>query len=74
MSSLAASSGLLLISFNIFLNFLPLGPLINIQKVMHFTHFEIIKHSLSIIAPVVKTTVPEKEIKKVINMSLLYVF
>ena len=57
-----------------FLNFLPLGPLINIQKVMHFTHFEIIKHALSIIAPVVKTTVPKKEIKKVINMSRLYVF
>ena len=56
-----------------FLNFLPLGPLINIQKVMHFTHFEIIKHSLGIMSPVVKTTVPEKEIKKVINMSRIYV-
>jgi fatty acid desaturase len=57
-----------------FLNFLPLGPLINIQKVMHFTHFEIIKHSLGITSAVVKTTVPEKEIKKVVNMSRLYVF
>ena len=57
-----------------FLNFLPLGPLINIQKVMHFTHFEIVKHSLGIISLVVKTTVPEKEIKKVIHMSRLYVF
>ena len=41
---------------------------------MHFTHFEIIKHSLGIISSVVKTTVPEKEIKKVINMSRIYVF
>ena len=57
-----------------FLNFLPLGPLINIQKVMHFTHFEIMKHSLGIISLVVKNTVPEKEIKKVIYMSRLYVF
>ena len=56
-----------------FLNFLPLGPLINIQKVMHFTHFEIVKHSLGIISLVVKTTVPEKEVKKVINMSRIYV-
>ena len=55
------------------LNFLPLGPLINIQKVRHFTHFEIIKHSLCIISSVVKITVPEKEIKKVINSSRLYV-
>jgi fatty acid desaturase len=57
-----------------FLNFLPLGPLINIQKVMHCTHFAIVKHSLGIISLVVKTTVPEKEIKKVINMSRIYVF
>ena len=56
-----------------FLNFLPLGPLLNIQKVMHFTHFEIIKHSLGIISAVVKTTVPENEIKKVVNMSRIYV-
>jgi fatty acid desaturase len=56
-----------------FLNFLPLGPLINIQKVMHFTHFEIVKHSLGIISLVVKTTVPEKEVKKVINMSRIYI-
>ena len=47
-----------------FLNFLPLGPIINIQKIRHFTHFEIIKHSFGIITPVVKVTVPEKEIKK----------
>ena len=55
------------------LNFLPLGPLINIQKIRHFTHFEIIKHSLGIITPVVKITVPEKEIRKIINSSRLYV-
>ena len=54
------------------LNFLPLGPLINIQKIRHFTHFEIIKHSFGIITPVVKVTVPEKEIKKIINSSRLY--
>lgn len=55
------------------LNFLPLGPLINIQKVRHFTHFEIIKHSIGIISSVIKLTVPEKEIKKVINSSRWYV-
>jgi len=55
------------------LNFLPLGPLINIQKIRHFTHFEIIKHSFGIITPVVNITVPEKEIKKIINSSRLYV-
>ena len=54
------------------LNFLPLGPIINIQKVRHFTHFEIIKHSLGIVSNVVKTTVPENEITKVINSSRLY--
>ncbi len=54
------------------LNFLPLGPIINIQKIRHFTHFEIIKHSLGIITPVVNITVPEKEIKKIINSSRLY--
>ena len=55
------------------LNFLPLGPIINIQKIRHFTHFEIIKHSFGIITPVVNITVPEKEIKKIINSSRLYV-
>ncbi len=55
------------------LNFLPLGPIINIQKVRHFTHFEIIKHSLGFISNVVKLTVPKKEIKKVITMSRIYV-
>ena len=55
------------------LNFLPLGPIINIQKVRHFTHFEIIKHSLGIISSVVKITAPENEIKKVINSSRLYI-
>ena len=55
------------------LNFLPLGPIINIQKVRHFTHFEIIKHSLGLISNVVKITVPKKEINKVINMSRIYV-
>ena len=55
------------------LNFLPLGPIINIQKVRHFTHFEIIKHSLGIFSDVVKQTVPENEIKKVKNSSRLYV-
>ena len=55
------------------LNFLPLGPIINIQKIRHFTHFEIIKHSFGIITPVVNITVPEKEIKKIINSSRVYV-
>ncbi len=55
------------------LNFLPLGPIINIQKIRHFTHFEIIKHSFGIITPVVKVTVPQTEIKKIINSSRLYV-
>jgi len=55
------------------LNFLPLGPIINIQKVRHFTHFEILKHSLGIVSSVVKTTVPENEINKVIHSSRLYV-
>ncbi len=55
------------------LNFLPLGPIINIQKVRHFTHFEIVKHSLGIVSDVVKLTVPENEVKKVINSSRLYV-
>ena len=55
------------------LNFLPLGPILNIQKVRHFTHFEIIKHSLGIISKVVKLTVPKNEINKVINSSRLYV-
>ena len=54
------------------LNFLPLGPILNIQKVRHFTHFEIIKHSLGIISEVVKLTVPENEIKKLINSSRLH--
>ena len=55
------------------LNFLPLGPIINIQKVRHFTHFEILKHSLGIVSSVVKTTVPDNEINKVITSSRLYV-
>lgn len=55
------------------LNFLPLGPIINIQKVRHFTHFEILKHSFGIVSKVVKTTVPENEINKVIHSSRLYV-
>ncbi len=55
------------------LNFLPLGPIINIQKIRHFTHFEIIKHSFGIITPVINITVPKKEIKKIINSSRLYV-
>ena len=55
------------------INFLPLGPILNIQKVRHFTHFEIIKHSMGIISEVVKLTVPESEIKKVINSSRLYI-
>ena len=55
------------------INFLPLGPIINFQKVRHFTHFEILKHSLGVMSEVVKKTVPEKEIKKVILFSRLYV-
>ena len=48
------------------LNFLPLGPIINIQKIRHFTHFEIIKHSFGIITPVVNITVPKKRLKKLL--------
>jgi len=55
------------------INFLPFGSLLNIQKIRHFTHFEIIKHSLGIVSPVVKMTVPEKEIRKVINSSRVHV-
>jgi fatty acid desaturase len=55
------------------INFLPFGSLLNIQKIRHFTHFEIIKHSLNIISPVVKMTVPEKEIKKVVNSSRIHI-
>ena len=55
------------------INFLPLGPLLNIQKIRHFTHFEIIKHSFGVISPVVKMTVPESEIKKVVISSGFYV-
>ena len=56
------------------LNFLPLGPILNIQKVRHFTHYEIIKHSFGAISNVVKLTVPEMEIQKLINSSRLHVF
>jgi len=55
------------------ISFLPFGPLLNIQKIRHFTHFEIIKHSLGVVTPVVKITVPKEEIKRVINSSRLYV-
>ena len=55
------------------INFLPFGSLLNIQKIRHFTHFEIIKHSLNIISPVVKMSVPEKEIKKVVNSSRTHI-
>lgn len=55
------------------INFLPLGPLFNIQKIRHFTHFEIIKHAFGIISPVVRMTVPEAEIKKVISSSRIYI-
>ena len=55
------------------INFLPFGPLLNIQKIRHFTHFEIIKHSFGVVSPVVRMTVPNTEINKVINSSRLYV-
>lgn len=55
------------------INFLPLGPILNIQKIRHFTHFEIIKHAFGIISPVVGMTVPDAEVKKVINSSRMYV-
>ena len=55
------------------ISFIPFGPLLNIQKVRHFTHYEIVKHAMGIISPVVKMTVPEKEIRRVINSSRLYV-
>ena len=50
-----------------------MGPLLNIQKIRHFTHFEIIKHAFGIIAPVAKMTIPDTEIKKVISSSRMYV-
>ena len=55
------------------LNFIPLGPIINIHKIRHFTHIEIIKHSFGLISNVVKNTAPENEIKKIILMSRIYV-
>ena len=54
------------------INFLPFGPILNIQKVRHFTHSEIIKHSFGILSPVVRLTVPNNEIKRVINTSRVY--
>ena len=63
------------ISFYRFLiSFFPFGPLLNIQKIRHFTHFEIVKHAMGIVSPVVKITVPKKEIQRVINSSRFYVF
>ena len=55
------------------ISFLPLGPLINLQKIRHFTYFEIIKHSFRIISSVVKIAVPKEEVKRVVNSSRLYV-
>ena len=56
------------------ISFFPFGPLLNIQKIRHFTHFEIVKHAMGIVSPVVKITVPKKEIQRVINSSRFYVF
>ena len=55
------------------ISFLPFGSLLNIQKIRHFTHFEIIKHALGIVTPVVVKTVPKKEIKRVVSSSRFYV-
>ena len=54
------------------INFLPFGSLLNIQKIRHFTHFEIVKHSFGIISPVVKMTVPERDIQKIITSSRMH--
>ena len=55
------------------INFLPLGPILNIKKVRHFTHSEIIKHAFGILSPVVKLTVPQNEIKRVRSVSRIYI-
>jgi fatty acid desaturase len=55
------------------INFLPFGSLLNIQKIRHFTHFEILKHSFGNLSPVVQMTVPEKEKNKIINSSKIHI-
>ena len=47
------------------INFLPLGPIINIQKLRHFSQMEIIKHALGFTAPAAKMSVPKSEMLKV---------
>ena len=54
-------------------NFLPLGPILNIQKLRHFTQIEIIRHALGFISPVIKMSVPKSEISKVKMWSRVHV-
>jgi len=56
------------------INFLPFGSLLNIQKIRHFTHIEIIKHAFGFLSPVARVTVPTKEFKKVIYGSRIHIF
>ena len=55
------------------INFLPFGSLLNIQKLRHFTHVEIIKHAFGIFSPVINLTVPDLEKRKLINGSRLHI-
>ena len=54
------------------INFLPFGPLINIQKIRHFSQIEILKHAFGFIAPAAEMTVPKSEMSKVKIMSSFF--
>ena len=55
------------------INFLPLGPILNIQKMRHFTQMEIIRHALGYASPVLNISVPKSEISKVKISSIIHV-
>ena len=56
------------------INFLPLGPILNFQKMRHFSQMEIIKHAMGLTAPAAKISVPETEMRKVRLMSRVHIF
>ena len=56
------------------INFLPLGPILNFQKMRHFSQMEIIKHAFGFTAPAAKISVPKSEMKKVRLMSWVHIF
>ena len=56
------------------INFLPLGPIINIQKLRHFSQMEIIKHAIGFTAPAAKISVPKSEMLKVRITSWVHIF